>query len=89
MVVVSMPRRDFDPETLRILSAAIERAWQSLEDSGSMLVNQFRAASTRERLARCIINLAQSGERDVDRLQRLATAAVRANIHAGKEEGAG
>jgi hypothetical protein len=79
-MVVSMVKREFDPETIQVMSVAFESAWRSLSDSGSVLASEFRAASTKERLARCILNLAQSGERDAERLQRLAKAALMADL---------
>jgi hypothetical protein len=71
-----LTKREFDPETIQVLATALEGAWQSLKDSGSALTSERRANSTRERLALCILNLAQSGERDAARLQHLAEAAV-------------
>jgi hypothetical protein len=80
MVTASTIKRAFDPETIQVMSAAFEGAWQSLSDSGSVLASGFRAHSTRERLARCILNLAESGERDADRLQHLAKAALFSDV---------
>jgi hypothetical protein len=52
----------FDPETVRILTEAFDEAWQSLEKSGAAM--DGRAQETRDRLAKCIIELARTGERN-------------------------
>ena len=58
----------FDPETLRILSLALEDAWERIENSGTTLARPVYARAVREVLAHRIIEMAQSGERDVHRL---------------------
>ena len=56
----------FDPEILRILSLALEDAWERIENSGTTLARPVYARA--EVLAHRIIEMAQSGERDVHRL---------------------
>ena len=58
----------FDPETLRILSLALEDAWERIENSRTTLARPVYARAVREVLAHRIIEMAQSGERDVHRL---------------------
>jgi hypothetical protein len=52
----------FDPETVRILIDAFDEAWQSLEKSGA--TGDGHAQETRDWLAKCIIELARTGERN-------------------------
>jgi hypothetical protein len=71
----------FDPESIRILSDALEDAWQSLHTVGSTFHFDGHAELTRETLARCIIELAKLGERDHRRLRDAAlTHLAEANI---------
>ena len=58
----------FDPETIRVLETALDTAWETLKTSGSAFAVDGRAASTRELLAKRIIELTQLGERDPRRL---------------------
>jgi hypothetical protein len=58
----------FDSETTQLLGAAFEDAWEDVKSSGSGLAEGSEAALTRELLAKRIIELAQRGERNPDRL---------------------
>src|SRR6266567_2016404 len=58
----------FDPDATNILTAAFDTAWQMLKTSGNVLAADYRAASTRELLAKRIIETARRGERDPLRL---------------------
>jgi hypothetical protein len=51
----------YDPETVRILCAAYDRAKQELHDSGQPEI-------VREILAQRILDMAEKGERDIARL---------------------
>jgi hypothetical protein len=62
----------FDPDATRAMSAAFDGAWQSLRDTGHIATVPFKADATRERLARSILELARTGERDPIRLQEHA-----------------
>jgi hypothetical protein len=68
----------FDPETTNLLGAAFEDAWLSLRDTGSSLTDETQAASTREMLAKTIIESAQQGERDGHKLVEKALASLAA-----------
>ena len=59
----------FDPQAIEALSAAYDKACQSLNDGG-------RAGLVREVIAKRIIELAQTGERDPDRLCTGALASL-------------
>src|SRR6266536_4270731 len=48
--------------------SAYDTAWQMLRTSGNVLAADYRAASTRELLAKRIIETARQGERDPIRL---------------------
>jgi hypothetical protein len=69
----------FDPETIDILAAAFEVAWENLQTSGGPLTND-KAASTRELLANRIIDMGSRGERDPLILMNDALAHVAENF---------
>ena len=58
----------FNPKTTKSLTAAFDTAWQILKTSGSTLTADYQSASTRELLAKHIIEMANQGERDPLRL---------------------
>jgi len=70
MPIVPLLKSDgfFDPEATKILTAAFDTTWQMLKTSGNVLAADYRAASTRELLAKRIIETARLGERDPIRL---------------------
>lgn len=59
----------FAPEDVRILVAAFDAAWRSLEKSGVHLGSERRVELTRQVLATHIIEMAKRGERDQRRLR--------------------
>jgi hypothetical protein len=59
----------FDPEEVRILVAAFESAWASVQASGAIFDTGTRTASARAILAKHIIAAAKQGERDQSRLR--------------------
>jgi hypothetical protein len=63
------------PETRRLVDAALEDAWRELNKSG--LVDAVRA---RMKLATTIVALASVGEKDPDKLTRVALHAARAAL---------
>jgi PAS domain S-box-containing protein len=75
MPVISLFKKGaFDPETTSLLASAFETAWETVKKSGSPLAVDGQALSTREILAKCIIELAQAGERDPVKLTSDALA---------------
>jgi hypothetical protein len=58
----------FDPDTTALLASAFDTAWDTVKKSGSAFAADDQARSTRELLAKCIIEMAQQGERDRQRL---------------------
>jgi hypothetical protein len=54
----------FDPETIRVLIDVFDEAWQSLEKSGVTYATDGHATETRDGLAKRIIELARTGERN-------------------------
>jgi hypothetical protein len=66
----------FDPETITLLASAFETAWDTVKKSGSPLAADDQAASTRELLARHIIEMGKNGERDLQQLVNDAIAHV-------------
>jgi hypothetical protein len=68
MVQLLTVSASFDPEATKILTTAFDAAWQTLKTSGNVLAADFRAASTRELLAKRIVEMGRRGERDPLRL---------------------
>jgi hypothetical protein len=59
----------FDSDTVAILAIALEQAWDRIKRSGNHLARPAYARAAREIVAKRIIDLAQSGERDPERLR--------------------
>jgi hypothetical protein len=69
----------FDPGEIRILVAAFDRAWESVQASGA--ISGAEAESARAVLAKHIIPAAKDGERDHGRLRDGALVALtRSNL---------
>jgi hypothetical protein len=60
--------KSFDPEATNAMVAPFDSAWQDLQASGNIFSPRFPADWAREKIAKRIINMAQRGERDPDRL---------------------
>jgi N-acetylglucosamine kinase-like BadF-type ATPase len=58
----------FEPETIEMLVSVFETAWQKVEQSGSELASPRYKRAAQEILAKRIIEMAQRGERNSDRL---------------------
>jgi hypothetical protein len=59
----------FDPDEVRILVAAFEKAWTSVQASGAVFDTKPKAEAARAILAKHIIAAAKQGERDQGRLR--------------------
>jgi hypothetical protein len=78
----SQSSNGFDPETIDILSEALEDAWQRIEASGSALAKPGYARAMREVVAKHIIDEAQLGKRDMTELSSGAIRFLAANYAA-------
>jgi hypothetical protein len=58
----------FDADTVALLASAFDTAWDTVQRSGSPLAAEDNAAATREALARHIIEMGKTGERNMRRL---------------------
>jgi hypothetical protein len=58
----------FDPETIRIMVAAFERAWASVQTSGASRSANGHAEWAREIIGKYIIQATQAGDRDEQQL---------------------
>jgi hypothetical protein len=58
------PKAAFDPETIAVLCAALDEAWDRLVRTGSECTRPAYARAMREVIARRIIEMAQRGIRD-------------------------
>jgi hypothetical protein len=67
-IVKLLGKHRFDVATTKILASAFDAAWLSLQISGSAFAADDRASATRELLAQRMIEIAQRGERDKQRL---------------------
>ena len=68
------PKAAFDPETIAVLCAALDEAWDRLLRSGNECTRPAYARAMREVVARRIVDMAQRGTRDQ---KELANGAVR------------
>jgi hypothetical protein len=69
-------KQSFEPETLRVLCAAFDRAWKLVEaetDVGSR-------NTVRDTIALVLIGLAQFGETDIERLTAYAVGRARYGV---------
>ena len=73
------PEIAFDPETIAVLSAALEEAWDRLLQSGSECTRPAYARAMREVIARRIIDMAQQGTVDQKELANRAVRFLAAN----------
>ena len=64
----------FTPETIQILAAALDDAWERLRQSGSRLARPAYSRAMREVVAKRIIDMAQRG---VEEREALVTDALR------------
>ena len=58
----------FTPETIQILAAALDEAWEMLRQSGSPLARPAYSRAMREVVAKRIIEMAQRGVQDHEAL---------------------
>ena len=68
-IISFLDGRSFDPETTAAMGAAYDQACRGLYDKGQPKIVQ-------EIIAKGVIAAAQAGERDPDRLARLALEAI-------------
>jgi hypothetical protein len=80
-IIPLLANTSFDPEAVEILSAAFDDAWEKLKASGSDFARPAYERGAREILAKCIIELAQNGERDRHALCESAIAFLAQNYN--------
>jgi hypothetical protein len=66
---IAHPTEVFDPEAIRVLTAAFDHAWQRLQNSGVRFDSDRQSEQARNALAKYIIEQARQGERDERRLR--------------------
>ena len=69
----------FTPESIQILAAALDEAWERLRQSGSRLTRPAYSRAMREVVAKRIMELAQRGVQDREALVTDALRFVAAN----------
>jgi hypothetical protein len=67
----------FDPETISILSGALDDAWHVVEADKAALRMDGHLEGARDVLAKHILDMAKQGERDRQRLMEGALAALK------------
>jgi hypothetical protein len=80
------PQIAFDPETITVLSAALEGAWGRLLKSGCECARPAYARAMREVVARRIIDMAQRGTKDKKKLVEGAVRFLAANYRLEKKD---
>jgi hypothetical protein len=66
----------FDPDDIRILVGAFDKAWEAVQASGEVFDSKARVDTARAILAKHIIAAAKDGERDEGRLRDGALVAL-------------
>jgi hypothetical protein len=69
----------FDPETVQVLASALDDAWARIEEAGSRFARPAFSRVMREVVAKHIIEMAQRGVRDQDKLAADAVRFISAN----------
>ena len=67
-IVPLLSKTSFDPEFIQTLVSAYEDAWHQLEQSGSTFASPRYKRAAQEIIAKRIIEMAQQGEREPNRL---------------------
>ena len=76
------PDPAFDPETIEVLAAALDNAWETIEKSGSRFARPAYSRAMREVIAKRIIEMARSGIKDQRQLADDAVRFLEANYDA-------
>jgi len=66
----------FDPDDIRILVGAFDKAWEAVQASGEVFDSKARVDTARAILAKHVIAAAKDGERDEGRLRDGALVAL-------------
>ena len=64
----NMTNSSFDPEAIKMLASAFDGAWEAVQRSGGTLSRPSYAGAIREILAKRIIEMAQRGQTNPERL---------------------
>jgi plasmid stabilization system protein ParE len=86
IVALIRPQIAFDPETITVLSAALEEAWRRLLQSGGECARPAYDRALREVVARRIIDMAQRGTKDKKELMEDAVRFLAANYRLEKKD---
>ncbi len=73
-IVPLLAQSAFDPEFIETLVSAYEDAWRQVEESGSDFASPRYRRAAQEIVAKRIIESAQHGEREPDKLAKDAVA---------------
>jgi hypothetical protein len=67
-----MPFRKYDPKTMKLLDAVFDKAWAELTVKREATVSISDAAKMKMAVTNRLLAAADRGERDPDRLRRIA-----------------
>ena len=70
-----MPFRKYDPKTMKLLDAVFDAAWAELMGKGEATLSVADAAKMKMAVTNRLLAAADRGERDPDRLRRMALSA--------------
>jgi hypothetical protein len=79
------PQTVFDPETIRLLAAAFDDAWDRIEKSGSRFARPAYSRAAREVVAKRIIEMAQQGVTDPEALAADSVQFLSDNYREGRK----
>jgi hypothetical protein len=79
------PETVFDPETIQLLAAAFDDAWDRIEKSGSRFARPAYSRATREVIAKRIIDMAQQGVIDPQTLAADSVQFLSDNYREGRK----
>jgi hypothetical protein len=87
MLAFIQPESAFDPETIEVLASAFDNAWDRLRKSGSRFARPGYSRAAQEVIAKRIIEMAQSGMKDPQKLTVDAVQFLTVNYRDDRKQG--
>jgi hypothetical protein len=87
MLAFIQPETAFDPETIEVLASAFDNAWDRLQKSGSRFARPGYSRAAREVIAKRIIEMAQLGMKDPQKLTDDTVQFLTANYRDDRKQG--
>jgi hypothetical protein len=86
-LAVIQPETALDPETIEVLAFAFDNAWDRLQKSGSRFARPGYSRAAREVVAKRIIEMAQLGMKDPQKLTDDTVRFLTANYRDDRKQG--